>query len=219
MMHNVLAFDVRAFDALAPLLPDESTATLVSHALAPGDPGYKPAVDAGFAAAPVGLGAFVDLGYATRPTNSLPHFTNLIESQFSSMPLLGNFPTTMTPGPPWRLNYGGTAPFNGRPRTYTQFTYDTLTLRYERDADLPRIGGMTAAPTIRMADEDDDGVVDEMTNGWDDDGNLAVDDDGEREAPSPYGDPLRGVKVTIRFAESDTRQVRQTSVVKNFVPD
>ena len=42
---------------------------------------------------------------------------------------------------------------------------------------------------------------------------------GERETLSPYPFPLRGVQITIRVYEPDTGQVRQVTVVQDFLPD
>ena len=59
---------------------------------------------------------------------------------------------------------------------------------------------------------------DEGTDGIDNDGQFGVDDMGERETSPPYPDPLRGVQVRLRVFERDSRQVRETSVIQNFVP-
>ena len=66
MLSNVLTFDVRLFDATAPLLFDNSAATLANPSpatgtLQPGDVGFGPALAAGHNSA--GQGAYVDLNY------------------------------------------------------------------------------------------------------------------------------------------------------------
>ena len=71
---------------------------------------------------------------------------------------------------------------------------------------------------IDGVDQDSDGDIDEGTNGIDDDDVNGVDDDGERETSPPYPFPIRGVEVTIRIIEKNTKQVRQTSVVHNTLP-
>jgi hypothetical protein len=91
--------------------------------------------------------------------------------------------------------------------------YDTGSFHYEHDG----------------IDQDDggSGLVDEGTNGFDDDTPMstdpghpnAVDDPGEFEASPPYPVPLRGMKVRIRVYEPDTRQIREVSVVHSFVPE
>ena len=90
-------------------------------------------------------------------------------------------------------------------------TYDTWPFHYEHDGVDQQDGAVAG------------GTADEGTNGLDDLVNGArtngVDDVGERETSPPYPFPLRGLKVTIRMIESDTRQVRQVSVVADFVPE
>jgi len=69
-------------------------------------------------------------------------------------------------------------------------------------------------------DQDDgsSGPIDEGTNGIDDDGINGVDDEGERETFPPYIYPARGLKVTFRIIEKKSKQVRQATVVQNFLP-
>ncbi len=49
--------------------------------------------------------------------------------------------------------------------------------------------------------------------------NLAVDDSSEMEAPPPYRYPLRGIQIRIRAFETDTKQVREVSVVHEFLQE
>jgi hypothetical protein len=82
--------------------------------------------------------------------------------------------------------------------------YDTWPLHYERNG----------------IDEDRDNAIDEGTNGLDDPPiENGVDDVGERETAAPYGVPLRGLQVTLRVMDANTRQVRQVSVVGDFMPE
>jgi hypothetical protein len=81
--------------------------------------------------------------------------------------------------------------------------YDTWPEDYERDG----------------VDQDGRFGVDQATNGLDDDNQFGVDDAGERETAAPYAVPLRGLQVTIRMMDFSTRQVRQVSVVGDFVPE
>ena len=103
-------------------------------------------------------------------------------------------------GPPHPMSGLNQLP-NGSPVS----VYDTWPEDYERDG----------------IDQDDggNGPVDEGTNGLDDDNQFGVDDVGERETAAPYGVPLRGLQVTIRMMDFSTRQVRQVSVVGDFVPE
>lgn len=96
--------------------------------------------------------------------------------------------------------------FSDFPKSKSQlqtYTYCTWTMYYERDG----------------LDQDENKPVDQGTNGIDDDGVNGVDDVGERETSPPYPLPLRGIQVKIRAWDPDSRQVRQVSVVSNFVPE
>jgi hypothetical protein len=89
-------------------------------------------------------------------------------------------------------------------------TYDTWSLGYERDGE------------NQDADTDDvPGLIDEGTDGLDtpEHGKFlnGVDDPAERETSPPYPVPLRGIEVKIRMIEFGTQQVRQVSVVGDFV--
>ena len=58
-------------------------------------------------------------------------------------------------------------------------------------------------------------------NGLDDDTNGVVDDNGEKtgtDRAPPYPCPLRGVQVKIRVFEPDSKQVREVTVVQDFLP-
>ena len=81
--------------------------------------------------------------------------------------------------------------------------YDTWTPFYESDG----------------LDQDLDTFIDEGTNGLDDDNINGVDDTVERETLPPYPYPLRGLKVTIRLVEKDSKQVHQNSIIHSFVPE
>lgn len=85
-------------------------------------------------------------------------------------------------------------------------TYDTWSMHYEQNG----------------SDENGDGLFDTATNGLDDNssgpGTGIVDDPTEREAPPPFPHPLRGIQVKIRVYEPDSRQVREVTVVQDFLP-
>jgi len=80
--------------------------------------------------------------------------------------------------------------------------YDTWSDHYEHDG----------------LDQDSDGVPDDGVNGFDDDGNGLIDDPLERETWPPYPIPLRGIQVKIRCFERDSRQIREVTVVQDFLP-
>ncbi len=104
------------------------------------------------------------------------------------------------------LNYANNASvslnmgFSGKPNAKSQLTvatWDTWPFHWEHDG----VGSEWA------------------TDGLDNDNKNGVDDPGEFNHAPPYAVPLRGIEVRIRMIEQSTRQVRQVSVVSNFVPE
>lgn len=276
VLNDVLAFDVRAFDPLAPIVAGPS------YALVPGDPGYPlygPANDPNSIYGAmrlflqgngnsriIGRGAFVDLGYLVeRP---VPTGTRQV-------------PNTGGPPPPPNLNL---------PVIYTNISGDTWKYgvwTHPQDSQRPaRISHFSGLPTFRDlqgkvggsrdqlgandrfwlatarnsnvgigvavkqpsgteflnlfrydtwttgfesdgVDQDDrtgdfstnSASVDEGTNGIDDDNKAGIDDSEELETMAPYPVGLRGIEVRIRKMEPSTRQIRQISIVSDFVPE
>ena len=82
-------------------------------------------------------------------------------------------------------------------------TYDTWSEGYESDG----------------VDQDGAGGADQGANGFDDDNLNGVDDLFERETAPPYDVPLRGLQVSVRIFDPDSRQVRQMTVVQDFKPE
>lgn len=78
--------------------------------------------------------------------------------------------------------------------------YDTWSFHYEHDGYNQR------------------GSRDRGTDLLDSDGSSGVDDGSERETCAPYLRPLRGIQVSVRVYEPDSRQVQQVTVVGNFLP-
>ena len=87
----------------------------------------------------------------------------------------------------------GTAP-GANPTTLHPAVYDTWSTHYEQTLG--------------------NGVA---TDGFDNDGNGVVDDPGEQQYPPPYSAPLRGIQIKIRCFEPTSRQVREVTVVQEFV--
>ncbi|NQW48798.1 MAG: prepilin-type N-terminal cleavage/methylation domain-containing protein [Planctomycetes bacterium] len=81
-------------------------------------------------------------------------------------------------------------------------TYDTWSTHYESN-------GVNE-------DSDTDSLVDEATNGLDDNANGLVDDSLENEVPPPYAVPLRAIEVRLRCYDPVSRQVRQTTIRQAF---
>ncbi len=110
------------------------------------------------------------------------------------------------PGPNGLPNalFSGLGQVKSQLTTDTARVYDTWSLGYEADG----------------IDQDNEGTVDQGTDGLDSQPSLdgVVDDAGERETSAPYPYPLRGVEVRIRCYEPTSRQVRQVTVRHTFVP-
>lgn len=87
------------------------------------------------------------------------------------------------------------------PRSGLQRIYDTWSTHYEYDG-IPQFGGRT----------------DWASDGLDNDGRNGVDDAGERETQAPYPYPLRSIQVKVRTFEPDSRQIRETTIVQDFMP-
>lgn len=187
ILSNVLEFDVKVYDPEAPVVYN----TAGDAALVPGDPGYSAALANPW----IGRGAYVDLGYGYAIAQSPP----------------SNLPPALV------ANLARLSPFAGPGRYFpvVEPAYDTWSTHYETNwMDLNQNGARDAGD---FGDENGNGLFDEGTNGFDDNGDGVVDDPLEQEAPPPYPHPLRGIKVTIRVFEPDTRQVRQVSVIHEFL--
>jgi prepilin-type N-terminal cleavage/methylation domain-containing protein len=116
---------------------------------------------------------------------------------------MGNGVTSLFSGPPH--------PKSKLNRITPYATYDTWSVQYEADG----------------LNQDLDAFTDEGTNGLDNPDptlppnlqNPAVDDVSERETSPPYPFPLRGIQITVRVLDPDSRQVRQITVVNDFTPE
>ncbi|MBN2024100.1 MAG: prepilin-type N-terminal cleavage/methylation domain-containing protein [Pirellulales bacterium] len=81
--------------------------------------------------------------------------------------------------------------------------YDTWSIHYEHD-------GVSQNMPVAL--------IDEGTDGFDNNGDGVVDDPGEREAPPPYSKPLRGIQIKIRVREPDSREIREVTIIHDFLP-
>jgi type II secretory pathway component PulJ len=84
--------------------------------------------------------------------------------------------------------------------TYLSGVYDTWSTHYESET----VTGLGGTPGQAM-------------NGFDDNNNGIVDDTSELRTSPPYPYPLRGIQVKIRVFEPDSRQVREVTVVQDFL--
>jgi prepilin-type N-terminal cleavage/methylation domain-containing protein len=205
ILTNVLAFDVRVFDPVVPVV----ASPVVGTPLVPGDPGYSSSDKA------IGSGAYVDLGY----TEKGAIVTN---SELTPVPLGARNVGHFSGSPQNRSQLGP-----GK-----QGVYDTWSTHYEANGldedgdgtpdqgsdgiDNPRIPGNPASVNGKV----DEPPVD-VSGGGLNDGNAynePGDDPGEVETSPPYPYPLRGIEVRIRCYEPASRQVRQVTVRHTFVP-
>ncbi len=199
ILNNVIGFDVKAWDPGAPVLLDSKNTPEQEDdvVVAPGDPSYpaNPArLSSGWSV--LSYGAYVDLGYA--PRYNAPQGA---------------------PQPAFHVpNYDYAAP---GPRSSLPRVYDTWSFHYEQDWQDENGNGKLDQG--EHGDQYLDGVGDLGTNGFDDDqpgqpGYGIVDDPGEMETSPPYPVPLRGIQIKIRVFESDSNEIREVTVVQDFLP-
>ena len=112
-----------------------------------------------------------------------------------------------TPVDPWFAEPRWTPDRDGKPLAPGYSLYDTWSFHYENN-------GLNEDQNI-----DNSVLVDEGTNGFDDDLAYGVDDIGERETMPPYDVPLRAMQVKLRIFELDTQQIREVPVGQHFVAE
>jgi hypothetical protein len=196
LLTDVAGFDLRAYSPNA-------RAKLVSGIFVePGDIGYDNTTFV------PNLGSFVDLGYNARvpsPPNPNDSTDDSWFAQDASLKSGCVYITTLTDSSNTLINLG------------KENVYDTWTPFYESDG----------------LNQDGDQITDEGTDGLDNHVGLlgshvtnirrpqinGVDDTSERETLPPYPYPIRGLKISIRLVEKDSKQVHQTSIIHSFVPE
>ncbi len=227
VLSDALAFDIRVYDRSAPLFvppPPGAPRPPVSinakpdapYSISPRDPGFytMPSYDPGVVWQGSGVpsprrGAFVDLGYNVKKGGGNLQAYALGGQDyepFIPMSYSSHFSGPPHPRSQMMFNQAGNFLYNA-PRVYC-----TWTTQYERD-------GFNQDMMF-------DSLTDEGTNGIDDvqnDGNPdpdgRVDDANEQETSAPYPIPLRGIEVTFRVQEYNTQQIRQASIVGDFLPE
>ena len=231
ILTNVIGFDVKAWDPGAPVFIAPATSSNPNNAgvVLPGDAGYVRAVDlfnstpTNASRHPVAFGAFADLNYmataAAVPSNVTRYRAyqdpasaatqSALQRMERSSPFNGRCAV-----PRAQFAYPGDGPLSGNPtHGYARpAIWDTWSRHYEYDG----------------IDNNGNGLIDEFTNGVDDNNNGLIDEPniyydngtstGEQEAPPPYRSPLRGIKITLRVMEPDSKEVREVTVVHEFVP-
>lgn len=223
VMDQVISFDIRVYDPYVKVMsylkpPGDSETTAQKHeryqeqeSLVPGDQGYETQAST----KPIGQGAYIDLGFASRLTDLAPAVRIKLGSQLSrkadSRAKLNNFTPQLFPNP-------------SNPFGYFKFgycsVYDTWTVEYERDGinqNYPR--DLTKPEDWKSKGENM--LIDEGLNGFDDNFNVnaGVDDATEREAPPPYFVPLRGFQVIVRAFQTSQQQTRQFTITHDFTPE
>lgn len=197
MMQSLLAFDVRVWDPMAPMVANGSAAALV-----PGDSGFAAAATNGNAI--IGRGAYVDLCYGQYliTSDSSGNMVTWLNNN-NGRGLFGGFPSVAGAGAPSNtFNVMANSSFG-----FYGAAYDTWTTAYERD-------GVDQLPVLGNANG-----TDMMTNGLDDDGINGPDDPGERETQAPYPYQVRGIQVRIRMYEPASRQAKQVTVGMDFMEE
>lgn len=238
MLNDVLAFDLRVFDPGAPLMAINN-----GPVLEPSDAGWNPLANG---ANPVGYGAFVDLGWDPSFYSGPPGTTPLYVYNYASPTPNEPVPLFKEPHTPGWHDRNPRRPDDPNLHNFTYgfpATYDTWSYHYETDGVDQELNDLDLdEPTYFPNLADDNGLgIDQGTNGLDDivphdmDSNpatppvipmnggqpyalLGPDDSMEREAPPPYDHPLRAMQAKIRVYDRESRQIREATVTRNFVP-
>jgi type II secretory pathway pseudopilin PulG len=189
---DVLLTNVLSFDVRAfdPNAVIQTRANQVD-AVTAGDPGFA----AGSAG--VARGAYVDLNWLRDTAPSvfpLPAGTTFPPAGGSAFAGLG-VRVLSTAG-------GANLLASAVDSTRTTATYDTWSTHYEADG----------------IDQDGLNGPDQGTDGFDTDGDGAIDEADESETSAPYPVALRGIEIRIRCYEPSSRQIRQVTVRHTFVP-
>lgn len=183
-------------------------------------------------------GGYVDLAYGLSylsPTATPPQITlaNRFSPQafFDSQLLWSNATTSGLKYSPFffdGLLRTAVGPEDTAPEVLTRrfATFDTWTTHYEsngvnEDGDLPTGQIRTNVGETPKTDEGVDGL-DDPTRYLGTGGVVTrngPDDPAERETRPPYDTALRGVQVSLRAYERDSRQIREVKVRESFVPE
>ncbi len=185
---DVMLTDVLAFDVRV-YDPGAPSYQVVSMVVEPSDAGWS------VSGSPVAYGAYVDMGWDWKLKYP------------PAPPLAAGVPVPLFQVP----RQAGWHPRDTTgAKTGYPAVYDTWSFHYENDG-LDQDLGL-----------DNNAGIDQGTNGLDDNVGSGfingVDDMGERETAPPYDVPLRGLQVKLRVYEPDTRNIRETTVTRNFVP-
>jgi prepilin-type N-terminal cleavage/methylation domain-containing protein len=237
ILSNIVGFDVKAWDPGAPVfrvVADKDFPELVG-CVVPGDPGYLLALNRFMITPtsdihrPVSFGAYADLNYMGYLASQSPYSFGITATNFpltkyrsalATMNANGGLPMPSFAGP-GDLTSKLAAVRDGT-WLWSPATYDTFSRHYEYDGVsqiTPTTGGLNIVPiSKRLNHYTGELLCDPGMNGVDDNGNGLVDEPYERDAVAPYEKPLRGIRVSIRAIEPDSKNVRQVTVVHEFIP-
>lgn len=202
ILTNVISFDVKAWDPNAPIISDNPTTGVALNPLPggssvymPGDVGYMQLMNNWANSAAGNVLTFQQT--VQQHTVGIGAYVDLNYMQSVS----SNFtPTSAMYGAITSLsNFAG--PGLALKSSGLGAVYDTGSFTYENDG----------------FDQNGDGIVDNFTNGLDDNGVGGVDDVSEIEGPTPYPVPLKGIQVKIRVFEPDSRQIREVTITEDFL--
>ena len=117
------------------------------------------------------------------------------------------------------LGYAGSAyvPYDNPPATQPRYYFNHLG---DPRSGLAATGGAGTPTSARVYDtwsEFYNQALYTPVDGFDG-GTGAVDGPNEPRLPPPYPAPLRGIQIKIRTFEPDSRQVREMTVVQDFLP-
>lgn len=193
VLSDVLAFDVQIYDPGAPLY--QVNGTIVQPSGTVGGP-FLNAIGTG---TPTGFGTYADLGWNNVPGYNYTSITGAPATLFQQERRLGWHPAF-----PNELR--------GAPAVY-----DTWTTYYESDQinQEEALFYTQAQSTLPWLPWQID-VIDQGTNGLDENNINGPDDPLERETSPPYPYPLLGVQVKLRVYEPESRQIRETTVTRNL---
>lgn len=198
----MISFDVKAWDHTAPIISNNATTGNPSNPLPagsavymPGDQGYTQQMTNWAASASGNASNFlqtVQQHTVGRGAYVDLNYLSSVSQTYTGTPAMYNALTQLSvfSGPGIALQSSGLGA-----------VYDTGSFTYENDG----------------LDQNRDGIIDNFTNGFDDNGIGGVDDLTEIEGPTPYPVPLKGIQVKIRVFEPDSRQIREVTITEDFL--
>ena len=216
MLNDALAFDLRVYDPGAPLY------AVAGNVLEPSDSGWaaayldqeQPTAGMPLFDAMIGQGSYVDLGYVEAvPGLAVIPPNPVLPAPQPTRPIFDGVPSLKS-----QLN------FSAAIYPIKSIAYDTWPYHYETDG----IDQDSASDNSAGVDQGTNGLDDIVLYDHDGDPSTAtilpasgvngVDDPSERETAPPYDTPLRGMQIKLRVYDRDTRQIREATVTRNFVP-